>query len=150
MRDREVVLIVTGSRKRGERHDVRTWLTRWHKWLGKPKVAMFVGDATGADEEAYYWVTDGDYGAAYVFRADWKAEAEGAGPKRNQRMCEAALTYARSRDVAIHLLAFPGARSRGTWQCVGVARKLGDIDCFVLPLLPRGKTYQRPMQKRAT
>ena len=44
-----------------------------------------------------------------VFRADWAAHSRGAGPRRNQAMVDSGATFA---------MAWPGPRSRGTWDCV--------------------------------
>jgi hypothetical protein len=65
---------------------------------------------------------------------DWQveqypAEVRGSrvlGPERNRRMCAV-------QPRADELFAFPGPGSRGTWNCVQEAAKLG-ITCHIYPL----------------
>lgn len=53
---------------------------------------------------------------AYVFVADWDRLGKAAGPERNGRMVEWA---AEVDDYASRaLVAFPGHKSSGTWDCV--------------------------------
>lgn len=54
--------------------------------------------------------------APEVHRAYWRDEGKAAGPNRNQRMVAA------GADIG---LAFPGAASRGTWDCHRKAREAG-------------------------
>lgn len=53
-----------------------------------------------------------------TFPADWKTRGKAAGPIRNQEMLDAGV------DI---VLAFPGPKSRGTWDMVRRAEKRGVI-----------------------
>lgn len=81
------------------------------------------GEAPGADTFAAVWAqTRGVDVARYP--ADWRAHGKAAGPLRNQRMLNEG-----KPDLVI---AFPTARSRGTWDMVSKARYAG-IPTWVMP-----------------
>lgn len=56
---------------------------------------------------------------ARVFVADWDGDGKHAGPARNGRLVA---WCAKAGGV---LLAFPGPKSRGTWDCVRKAQSAG-------------------------
>lgn len=110
----DMKLIVTGTRN--GRDDVEDLLYQWSEEHGYPK-EMLLGGARGVDEQAARWANDNAIDHR-VFPANWELHGKSAGPKRNARMVQCA-----SPDD--WCLAFPDKDSRGTWNCVGLARKAG-------------------------
>jgi hypothetical protein len=60
------------------------------------------------------------------FPADWRGLGKRAGPVRNRKMIEKALDDLAEYSAA-ELHAWPMPNSRGTWDCVNVARKCGIV-----------------------
>lgn len=75
-----------------------------------------LGDAKGVDEEAKLFCQQTSTDHA-IFYAHWDALGRGAGPERNKRML-----LCGKPDV---VWAFPGKNSKGTWNMVRQAKKLG-------------------------
>jgi hypothetical protein len=120
-------ILVTGSREWTDRHALEQALwsaaceLRGH--FAEQTFVIVHGDCpTGADRMARDWAT-GRVTRSSLMRftheahpADWDAKGKAAGPLRNQRMV----------DLGADLcLAFPTARSVGTWDCIKRANRAG-------------------------
>lgn len=92
-----------------------------------------VGDCSGVDAWARYLL---QRIGVRVFRADWDAHGSSAGPRRNSEMVAWAAKGIEQwlngvpgvpRGV---LLAFPGPKSKGTWDCIRKAQGAG-LDDYI-------------------
>jgi hypothetical protein len=118
--------LVTGTRHRSH-PDVERWLDALVKRRGPPAF-VFVGDADGVDHQVRLWCKRTGI-VAMVGTAAWEGAGDAAGPQRNNAM--ACLTSVMSKLFEPStVLAFPCPKSRGTWQCVAEAKKLG-LECHV-------------------
>ncbi len=118
------IIIVTGSRHAQSDRDVDVVLDALRTHVRTEGIGdlLYVGDATGVDAIATWWAQKNDV-ARQVFEAHWTQIGKAAGPERNERMVAAALAL---RDThRLVGLAFPGPRSRGTWDCVERMRRAG-------------------------
>lgn len=116
-------VMVTGSRNvpEGERDGIRSMLgSRIHP----PYDALIVGDCIGVDEIARQWAHE-QHIETHRFIADWERLGKAAGPERNRRMIDHG-----KPDL---VLAFPGARSVGTWDAVRYAARRG-VKIYLYPL----------------
>ena len=107
--------IIAGARKirRGDIEEILRQIEEYARLYGRPDLVIS-GGATGADEVGEQWA---EAVGIPVERhpADWSAHGKAAGPIRNQAMAER----------GTHLLAFPGPKSRGTYDVVRKARAAG-------------------------
>lgn len=85
-------------------------------------------EMTGADRYADDWGKATAGVEVKPFPADWDGLGNAAGPVRNGQMVDTALGLLPADQV--FGLAFPGPRSRGTWDCVG-KMKAAHISCDV-------------------
>jgi hypothetical protein len=98
---------------------------------------VIVGDCpTGVDPMARAEAKCGTGGPRdlMVFDADWDALGKRAGPMRNKDMVRAAIElsqYPPHHDV--RGWAFPGPKSRGTWDCIQRIVAAG-FRCTVIPV----------------
>jgi SLOG family YspA-like protein len=91
------------------------------------------GGAPGADALAGEWASAAGY-REEVHPAPWNLYGAAAGPRRNARM------VARGADIC---LAFPMVGSRGTWNCVELARLAGIEVRIIKPGFPGVKVVPR-------
>jgi hypothetical protein len=111
-----VRIIVTGSRERRDYAVVSAWLRRAAFGHPPQEVTVVHGAATGVDHLAHSAAIALGFTPEPHF-PDYALYAASVAPKmRNQEMVDA------GGDVC---LAFPSARSRGTWDCVTRAKKAG-------------------------
>jgi len=81
------------------------------------------GKMTGADSYADEWghTTPGIEVVTFPARADFDRWGNRGGPIRNRRMVKTAVLTAPRHDI--QGLAFPGPRSKGTWNCVSIMKE---------------------------
>lgn len=79
------------------------------------------GACTGVDQIAHDWALGAGVDTKR-FPADWSI-GKSAGPERNREMLDWAKSEAEERAVSVCLLAFPGATSRGTKDCIEAAKE---------------------------
>lgn len=128
----DLIVIVTGARDypypavvHGQLYDIR---------IQRGPFLLFHGACTprgskemvGADRYADDWGRAEPGVEVRPFEADWASLDNAAGPIRNGEMIKAALKLLPPDQVLG--LAFPGPRSRGTWDCVG-KMKAAHIAC---------------------
>ena len=77
-------------------------------------IEIVSGGAEGADSLGELYAAEKGY-TLKRFPADWKAHGKAAGPIRNRQMAE----------YADHLIAFPIGSSKGTYNMIKEAGKLG-------------------------
>jgi len=103
-------VIVSGSRQglSQRQHEA------FEKLMAKlpPTCTVVHGGAAGVDAEAERWAIAHGI-LRETFKADWKTYGKRAGAIRNSAMLIAGADF---------VLAFPGPRSRGTWDMVNKAR----------------------------
>lgn len=114
---RRVRILVTGSRDWSNCQLLEHTLIMYASWAGN--FQLVVGDCpTGADAMATDWAIRYDKPTPEVHNADWAAYGKRAGPLRNQTMVDS------KPDVCIAFFE-PGAKNRGTADCVERARRAG-------------------------
>lgn len=119
-------ILVTGSRK-----GLTTAAFRELRYRIAPHNTVLVGDALGLDECVRTVFHDKDL---QVFYADWGPHGHMGGPIRNQQMVDY-LKAAQLRGVPYcEVVAVPGPKSKGTWDCVRRAVRAG----FQVTVLPGG------------
>lgn len=116
-------IAITGTRH--GRPDVGATMDLYASVFGAPTLVVVGGDRNagkrthrGVDGQAHAHVKLRGW-PGWACYADWDALGKRAGPERNGRMVAKA-------GAGAHLLAFPGERSTGTWDCYeqGVAAGL--------------------------
>jgi hypothetical protein len=85
----------------------------------------------GVDRIAELWAKKQEGARNSSYPADWRKYGKAAGPIRNTQMVKEAR--------ADRCLAFPGIRSRGTWDCLEKAAKAG-ITTYIYPLFGKEVT----------
>jgi hypothetical protein len=132
-----IVLLVTGTRRELSHpdqrkvsnviDDVAAYVRR------NTRACLIIGDCpTGVDHFALWYFgrvrTGRDHPellTEHVYKADWDAYGNAAGPKRNQQMVDDGLALKRLFSAELHCLAFPAPDSRGTHDCARRAREAG-------------------------
>lgn len=104
-------ILVTGSRDWADVETIRDYLLLYSG--GKGTVLVHGGCPTGADKIAHD-IASGWPWTIEVHHANWKKHGKAAGPLRNAEMVEL------GADV---VLAFPMGESRGTRNCIELARE---------------------------
>ena len=104
---------VTGGRDYPDK--VHVWrsldITKSRVELAGATMTLVVGDATGADQHAFFWAAARGVTREF-FVAEWKRFGNAAGPARNKRMLDSGIDY---------LCAFPGGA--GTANMKEICRK---------------------------
>lgn len=131
-------IIVTGARDHDDEHAVYNALdAHWRNHpAGQPFVVVHGACPTGADDHARHWaasrgVPQEPYPARDFGPWPW------CGPRRNTHMVRL------GGDLVI---AFPGPKSRGTWDCVRKARAAG-IPVEIHPWQPEPEEEDRPPRR---
>lgn len=115
-------MVITGSRD--GRADVRSALERFVRRHGPPTLFV-LGCAPGVDTIARLTCEQHRWTYARVY-----ADETRPSPERYRARNAAMVALAAPGDWC---LAFPGATSRGTWHCVGLARA-ARLRVYVVPL----------------
>lgn len=109
------VVLITGSRDWTDEAAIASAL--------EGATLVLHGDARGADSIADRWARA--HGVQLeVIPADWANLGKLAGHERNARLVARALLF-HSTGVPTEVRAFPLPQSRGTWDCVRLARAAG-------------------------
>jgi hypothetical protein len=122
-----MIVIVTGSRDSEQRRGVYLALDRRYKIASERGETLTVrhgdcrvkGKRAGADKYAHEWCAAHPDVIEEPHPADWAAFGKSAGPRRNALMCQLG-----ADEMIAFPLPGPRARSRGTWNCVDIARAL--------------------------
>jgi hypothetical protein len=107
-------LVITGSRH--GHPDVERWMLKFAIKHGLPELTI-VGDAAGVDAQAWEFAVSHLWSYAFI-RVKRALGSPEMFHDRNQRMVELA-------SKGDWLLAFPGPRSRGTYDCMRRANERG-------------------------
>lgn len=92
---------------------------------GRDHITIISGHARGADSLGERYAKEHGMDL-YVIEAEWKKYGKAAGPIRNRKM----LQYAMEDEPM--LIAFWNGTSRGTWNTISTAKKMG-IETHVFP-----------------
>jgi hypothetical protein len=105
-------ILVCGGR---DFDDFFYFMKQMDKYINLP-VHVISGGAKGADSFAITWALI--YDKPYTkYKADWDTRGKAAGPIRNQQMLDEG-----KPDLVV---AFPTAKSRGTWDMIKRAERVG-------------------------
>lgn len=112
------VILVTGTRNLTDLEPVRHALAPYEY-----PVLLMHGAARGLDTLAGLYATQRGWGCLPM-PAQWARDGRTAGPKRNRAMLNVVIALENCGYRAV-CRAFPGPRSRGTWDMVRRARAAG-------------------------
>jgi predicted Rossmann fold nucleotide-binding protein DprA/Smf involved in DNA uptake len=111
MKDAKVAVV--GSRNFKNFEAVSAVLDRYHDKYG---ISFLIsGGSAGVDSLAERWAKENQIFGFTVYNAQWSKYGKCAGPRRN-------LLIAESCDV---MIAFPASNSKGTYNSIRLAEKLG-------------------------
>ncbi len=127
--DRDLCVIVTGSRKWGKRQRIVDDLD-FIRLSGRFEMLLHGANPNGADMVADQWGEDHP-GAPIMLRfpADWSSFGSRAGPIRNLQMLHYATDWCADNDGRMLVLAYPLPGGKGTQGMMDMARRY-DIPVF--------------------
>jgi hypothetical protein len=114
-----VIIVVSGSRHMKDPGPLESVLKR----VEGTEHALLHGDQTGADTLAAHYGLFRGWNVE-AFPADWKRFSTDAGPMRNAEMLLEAKRRSWIESVKAWLFAFPAPDSRGTTNCIALAKLL--------------------------
>lgn len=104
-----LVVIVCGGRAYSDRETLDRALNILHERF--PAMTVITGGAGGADRMASAWAKINRI-PQEIYPAEWRKFGRAAGPKRNDQMLGALLSY-RAAGCAVGIVAFPGGAGTG-------------------------------------
>lgn len=124
-----MILIVTGCRNFTDHGFVFEQLD---KYKTKGLEMVYVGDASGVDYYTEQWCKVNDI-PHKVYQAEWYKFGKSAGPRRNQKMLEAAINEAFFDCKILRGLAIWDYQSSGTSDCIRRMYK-NSISVEIIPI----------------
>lgn len=127
-------ILVTGSRRESDQDSVIVdkALDALVDDLRCCEITLMQGGARGVDSHAANWAFTRGLGYLTV-PARWDQFGNAAGPRRNALMVRLAAAFMED-GYDTHCIAFPAPNSRGTWNCVKLAKEAGiPVEVHKLP-----------------
>ncbi len=115
-----MIIVITGSRDLVDTSPIEQALLHA---VADSCAILYHGAANGADALAGHYARSRGW-AVREFPANWDAYRIDAGPMRNAEMLVAAKKHASKLNWPIVLFAFPAPSSRGTRNCIALAKLL--------------------------
>jgi len=121
MAEQPLAILVTGSRRFGNRRQLYAVLDKHLESYHRPEILVIHGGATGADTKAGDWAKANKV-LCLKMPAHWDVYGRAAGTKRNLKMLDF-LKFLRKRGHPCVVEAFPLPGSRGTHHMIRVAQE---------------------------